>query len=191
MDRPAAPRPLRPVFHSSRRIGGPRVRSCHGPGRSCRHLPLVGTALPRSDRTGAQGGVRPHDDGEIGPTRSAKRGEASPRRISGRRYDLQVRPGQARALLRYVQKVWVGDARVSITDVERTLLDGLSRCPNTAVTSPRYSTCSRLGMERLDIERIAQLRLHDSMGRPLSVWDGPWNTTAPLLPSSTGWRHCR
>ena len=30
------------------------------------HLTLVGPALPRPDRTGAQGGVRSHNDGELG-----------------------------------------------------------------------------------------------------------------------------
>ena len=52
------------------------------------------------------------------------------------------------------QRIWVGDARVSITDLERTLLDGLAR--------PQY--CGGFGeviyafgeaLDRLDIDRVA------------------------------------
>jgi predicted transcriptional regulator of viral defense system len=64
---------------------------------------------------------------------------------------VQVRPE------RYfgVERVWMGDARVSITDLERTLLDGLAM--------PQY--CGGFGevihafgeaMDRLDVERIAE-----------------------------------
>lgn len=53
------------------------------------------------------------------------------------------------------QRVWVGDARVVITDLERTLLDGLSmpqRCGDFAEVLHAF----RVGMDRLDMERIAE-----------------------------------
>ena len=53
-----------------------------------------------------------------------------------------------------VQKVWVGDARVSITDVERTLLDGLAM-PQYCGDFAEVLHVFQVGMERLDIERIA------------------------------------
>ena len=51
------------------------------------------------------------------------------------------------------QKVWVGDARVSITDVERTLLDGLSM-PHYCGDFAEVLHAFEVGMDRLDIERI-------------------------------------
>ena len=51
------------------------------------------------------------------------------------------------------QRVWVGDARVSITDVERTLLDGLvmpQHCGDFADILHAF----QVGMDRLDIERV-------------------------------------
>ena len=51
------------------------------------------------------------------------------------------------------QKVWIGDARVSITDVERTLLDGLTmpqHCGDFAEVLHSYQAAT----DRLDIERI-------------------------------------
>ena len=64
---------------------------------------------------------------------------------------VQVRPE------RYfgTQKVWIGDARVSITDVERTLLDGLSmpqHCGDYAEVLHAFG----VELHRLDIERITQ-----------------------------------
>lgn len=51
------------------------------------------------------------------------------------------------------QKVWIGDARVTITDVERTLLDGLTmpqHCGDFAEVLHGF----QVGMSGLDIERI-------------------------------------
>ena len=53
------------------------------------------------------------------------------------------------------QKVWVGDARVSVTDVERTLLDGLSM-PQHCGDFAEVLHAFEVGMDRLDIERIAR-----------------------------------
>jgi len=52
-------------------------------------------------------------------------------------------------------KVWVGDARVSVTDLERTLLDGLSM-PQHCGDFAEVIHAFRVGMERLDIERITE-----------------------------------
>ena len=51
------------------------------------------------------------------------------------------------------QKVWVGEARVSVTDVERTLLDGLSM-PQLCGDFAEILHAFEVGMDRLDIERI-------------------------------------
>ena len=51
------------------------------------------------------------------------------------------------------QKVWIGDARVSITDVERTLLDGLSM-PQHCGDFAEVLHAFQVGMDGLDIERI-------------------------------------
>ena len=53
------------------------------------------------------------------------------------------------------RKVWVGDARVSVTDVERTLLDGLSM-PQHCGDFAEVLHAFEVGMDRLDIERIAR-----------------------------------
>lgn len=53
------------------------------------------------------------------------------------------------------ERVWVGDARVVITDLERTLLDGLSmphRCGDFAEVLQAF----RVGADRLNMERIAE-----------------------------------
>ena len=53
------------------------------------------------------------------------------------------------------EKVWVGDARVSVTDLERTLLDGLytpQRCGDFAEVLHAF----QLGMNRLNTERITE-----------------------------------
>ena len=52
-------------------------------------------------------------------------------------------------------KVWVGDGRVSVTDVERTLLDGLSM-PQYCGDFAEVLHAFQVGMDRLDIERIAR-----------------------------------
>ena len=52
-------------------------------------------------------------------------------------------------------KVWIGDAQVSITDVERTLLDGLSM-PQYCGDFAEVLHAFEVGMNRLDIERIAR-----------------------------------
>ena len=51
------------------------------------------------------------------------------------------------------QKVWVGDARVSMTDRERTLLDGLSM-PQYCGGFAEILHAFQVGLARLDIERI-------------------------------------
>ncbi|MCY3748895.1 MAG: hypothetical protein OXG64_06325 [Chloroflexi bacterium] len=50
-------------------------------------------------------------------------------------------------------KVWVGDARVSVTDLERTLLDGLSM-PQHCGDFAEVLHAFRVGMEKLNIERL-------------------------------------
>ena len=50
-------------------------------------------------------------------------------------------------------KVWVGDARVSVTDLERTLLDGLAM-PQHCGDFAEVLHAFRVGMARLDTERI-------------------------------------
>ena len=51
------------------------------------------------------------------------------------------------------QKMWIGDARVSVTDVERTLLDGLAM-PQYCGDFAEVLHAFQLGMDRLDLERI-------------------------------------
>lgn len=53
------------------------------------------------------------------------------------------------------ERIWVGDARVDITDLERTLLDGLSM-PQHCGDFAEVLHAFRLGMPRLDVERIAR-----------------------------------
>ena len=53
------------------------------------------------------------------------------------------------------QRVWAGDARVSITDVERTLLDGLAM-PRHCGDFAEVLHAFQVGMDGLDIERIAR-----------------------------------
>ena len=54
-----------------------------------------------------------------------------------------------------VEKVWVGDARVSITDLERTLLDGLSK-PRYCGDFAEVIHAFQVSIDRLDIERISE-----------------------------------
>ena len=53
------------------------------------------------------------------------------------------------------EKVWVGDARVSLTDLERTLLDGLSM-PQYCGDFAEVLHAFELGLERLNTERITE-----------------------------------
>ena len=53
------------------------------------------------------------------------------------------------------EKVWVGDARVSVTDLERTLLDGLSM-PKYCGDFAEVLHAFRVGMDRLNTERITE-----------------------------------
>ena len=53
------------------------------------------------------------------------------------------------------EKVWVGDARVSVTDLERTLVDGLSM-PQHCGDFAEVLHAFRVGLERLNIERITE-----------------------------------
>ena len=53
------------------------------------------------------------------------------------------------------EKVWVGDARVSVTDLERTLLDGLSM-PHYCGDFAEVIHAFRVGMDRLNTERITE-----------------------------------
>ena len=57
------------------------------------------------------------------------------------------------------EKVWVGDARVSITDLERTLLDGLSM-PQHCGDFPEVLHAFRVAMDRLSTERITEYAIH-------------------------------
>ena len=87
------------------------------------------------------------------------------------------------------QKVWVGDARVSVTDVERTLLDGLSM-PQHCGDFAEVLHAFQVGMDRLDIERIARYatRLGAATVKRLG-WVLEYH--GAVRPASTGWRHCR
>ncbi len=53
------------------------------------------------------------------------------------------------------EKIWVGDARVSVTDLERTLLDGLSM-PQHCGDFAEVLHAFRVGMDRLNTERIVE-----------------------------------
>ena len=53
------------------------------------------------------------------------------------------------------EKVWVGDARVSLTDLERTLLDGLSM-PQYCGDFAEVLHAFELGLKRLNTERITE-----------------------------------
>ena len=64
---------------------------------------------------------------------------------------IQVRPERFFG----TEKVWIGEARVSITDLERTLLDGLSM-PHYCGDFAEVLHAFQVGMDRLDITRIAR-----------------------------------
>ena len=53
------------------------------------------------------------------------------------------------------EKVWVGDARVSVTDLERTLLDGLSM-PRHCGDFAEVLHAFQMAMDRLNTERITE-----------------------------------
>ncbi|MCY4449893.1 MAG: type IV toxin-antitoxin system AbiEi family antitoxin domain-containing protein [Chloroflexi bacterium] len=63
---------------------------------------------------------------------------------------IQVRPHRFFG----TEQAWVGEARVSITDRERTLLDGLSM-PQHCGGFPEVLHALGAGMDRLDVERMA------------------------------------
>ena len=64
---------------------------------------------------------------------------------------IQVRPKRFFG----TERVWVGDARVAITDLERTLLDGLSR-PQYCGDFAEVLHAFQLAIPRLNVERIAR-----------------------------------
>lgn len=66
------------------------------------------------------------------------------------------------------QKIWVGDARVTMTDPERTLLDGLMM-PNYCGDFAEVLHCFEVWSDRLDIDRILQyaLKLDAAMAKRL------------------------
>ena len=73
-------------------------------------------------------------------------------RIGGITYRfIQVRPQRFFG----TGRVWVDDARVRITDLERTLLDGLSK-PRYCGDFAEVLHAFEVGVERLDVERIAE-----------------------------------
>ena len=62
---------------------------------------------------------------------------------------IQVRPERFFG----TEKVWIGDARVAITDLERTLLDGLSM-PQCCGDFSEVLHAFEIGMAQLDVGRI-------------------------------------
>ena len=67
---------------------------------------------------------------------------------------IQVRPERFFG----TEKVWVGDARIAVTDFERTLLDGLSM-PQYCGDFAEVLHAFQLGMARMDTERIIRYAL--------------------------------
>ena len=64
---------------------------------------------------------------------------------------IQVRPERFFG----TEKVWIGDARVAITDLERTLLDGLSM-PQCCGDFAEVLHAFEIGMAQLDVGRISE-----------------------------------
>lgn len=62
---------------------------------------------------------------------------------------IQVRPERFLG----TEKVWIGEARVAITDLERTLLDGLSM-PQCCGDFAEVLHAFKIGMAQLDVGRI-------------------------------------
>lgn len=56
------------------------------------------------------------------------------------------------------EKVWIGEARIAVTDLERTLLDGLSM-PQYCGDFAEVLHAFEIGMAQLDIERITEYAL--------------------------------
>ena len=54
-----------------------------------------------------------------------------------------------------IERVWIGDAKVSVTDLERTLMDGLTM-PQHCGDFSEVLHAFQVGTDRLDMERIAQ-----------------------------------
>ena len=67
---------------------------------------------------------------------------------------IQVRPERFFG----TEKVWIGDARVAITDLERTLLDGLSM-PQYCGDFAEVLHAFEIGMAQLDVERVTEYAL--------------------------------
>ena len=67
---------------------------------------------------------------------------------------IQVRPERFFG----TEKVWIGDARVAITDLERTLLDGLYM-PQYCGDFAEVLHAFEIGMAQLDVERITEYAL--------------------------------
>ena len=62
------------------------------------------------------------------------------------------------------EKVWIGEARVAITDLERTLLDGLSM-PQYCGDFAEILSSNGLRLVALDLDFVlARLRLSDVVG---------------------------
>ena len=86
-------------------------------------------------------------------------------RINGVAYRfVQVRPGRFFG----TEKVWVGDARVSITDLERTLVDGLTM-PQHCGGFAGVLRAFEIAVPRLNVQRISDyaLRLDAATGKRL------------------------
>ena len=67
---------------------------------------------------------------------------------------IQVRPERFFG----TEKVWIGDARIAITDLERTLLDGLSM-PQYCGDFAEVLHAFEIGIAQLDVERITEYAL--------------------------------
>ncbi len=96
-------------------------------------LTTVGTTVPRAKR----GGSKDTGNGCV---------------VGGTTYRFtQVRPERFFG----TERIWVGDARVTITDLERTLLDGLSM-PRHYGDFTEVLHAFRVALPRLNIERITR-----------------------------------
>jgi predicted transcriptional regulator of viral defense system len=114
---------------------------------SCRaYFQGHGTSTPK--------GVCPHDDGDLDSPPARKESQRGPGRISCRRDHRPIHPGPAGTLFG-TEKIGFGDARVTIIDPERTLLDGLTMpeyCGDFAEVLHAFEARSA----DLDLERIIQ-----------------------------------
>ena len=53
------------------------------------------------------------------------------------------------------QKIWVGNSRINITDIERSLIDGLAK-PQLCGGIHEVLHCIKMAAEKFDLERIIQ-----------------------------------